>query len=61
MPHATRLAALFLALVALAHLLRVVLGISVTIGGVGVPGWVSLLACVVTGGLAGWLWWEGRR
>ena len=61
MPLATRLAVLFLALVALAHLLRAVLGISVTIGGVGVPSWVSLLASVVTGGLAGWLWWEGRR
>ena len=61
MLHATRFASLFLALVSLAHLLRVVLRISVTIGGVSVPGWVSLLARIVTGGLAGWLWREGRR
>ncbi len=57
---ATRLATLFLALVALAHLLRVVLRISVTIGGVSIHPWVSLLACVVTGGLAGLLWRESR-
>ncbi len=61
MKPAARLAALFLALVSLAHLLRVVLRISMTIGGLNIPLWASLLACVVTGGLAGWLWREGRQ
>ena len=56
-----RIATLFLALVALAHLCRVVLQIPVTAGTVGIPLWVSALACVVTGGLSVMLWRESRR
>ena len=47
-----RLATLFLALVAVAHFLRLVLQVEVTAGGVRIPLWVSAPACVVTGGLA---------
>jgi hypothetical protein len=56
----TRFAMLFLVLVAVAHLLRLVLRIEVTAGGVSIPLWASVLACGVTGGLALLLWWESR-
>jgi len=56
-----RLTTLFLALVAVAQFLRLVLQIEVVAGGVRVPLWASALACVVTGGLAILLWREGHR
>lgn len=56
-----RLATIFLALVALAHLLRLVMRVEVTAGGVTIPLWASALACVFTGGLAIMLWRESRR
>jgi len=40
------------AVVALAHLLRIVLGWSVVIGGWDVPMWVSWLGLIVAGGLS---------
>ena len=55
------LTTIFLALVALAHLLRLVLRVEVIAGGVTIPLWLSAVACVVTGGLAVLLWREGRR
>lgn len=61
MKPAARIATIFLALVALVHLLRLVLRIEVTAGGVHIPLWASALACVVTGGLAVLLWQESRR
>ncbi len=54
-------ATVFLALVALAHLLRLVLGVDVRAEGVTIPLWLSAAACVFTGGLAMLLWREGRR
>ena len=56
-----RIATIFLALVALAHLLRVALHIPVTAGNVVIPLWASALACVFTGGLSVMLWRESRR
>jgi hypothetical protein len=47
-----RITVIFLALVALAHLLRLVLQVEVTAGGVSIPLWASALACLVTGGLS---------
>jgi TRAP-type C4-dicarboxylate transport system permease small subunit len=44
-------ASLFL-IVAAAHLLRIIFGWPVQIGGVGIPMWLSWLALVVTGALA---------
>lgn len=56
-----RLATLFLALVALAQFIRLVLQIEVVAGGVHIPLWASAVACVVTGGLAILLWRESKR
>ncbi len=58
---AALIATVFLALVALAHLFRLVLGVEVIAGGVSIPLWLSAVACVFTGGLAVLLWREGRR
>jgi hypothetical protein len=49
---------IFLALVAVAQLLRLVLRVEVTAGGVSIPLWASALACVVTGELSFMLWRE---
>ncbi len=56
-----RLTTIFLALVALAQFLRLVLQIEVVAGGVQIPLWASAVACVVTGGLAILLWRESKR
>jgi hypothetical protein len=61
MKPAARLATIFLALVGIAHLLRLALRITVTAGGVSIPLWASALACIVTGGLAVLLWRESRQ
>jgi hypothetical protein len=50
----------FLLLVALAHLLRIVLGLAVTVGTVSIGMWMSAVATVFTAGLAVWLWREQR-
>jgi len=47
--------------VAVAHLLRLLLGVEVTVGGTLVPLWVSVIACVVPAGLAVGLWRESRK
>lgn len=52
---------LFLAMVAVGHLLRLVLGVEVIVGGILVPLWVSVIACVVPAGLAVALWRENRE
>jgi hypothetical protein len=52
---------IFLALVAVAQLLRLVLRVEVTAGGVSIPLWASVVACVVTGGLSFMLWRENKR
>jgi protein-S-isoprenylcysteine O-methyltransferase Ste14 len=56
-----RIATIFLAVVALAHLFRVALQIPVTAGNVVIPLWASALACMFTGGLSVMLWRESRR
>lgn len=57
----TFLAALIFALVALAHLLRLIFGWVVTIVGADVPLWTSGLGVVIAGGIAAGLWWESRN
>jgi len=52
---------IFLALVALAQFLRLVLQVDVLAGGLRIPLWASAVACVVTGGLAILLWRESTR
>jgi hypothetical protein len=61
MKPATMISMLFLAMVAVGHLLRLVLGVEVTVGGILVPLWVSVIACVVPAGLAVALWRENRE
>jgi hypothetical protein len=61
MKPATMISMLFLAMLAAAHLLRLVLGVEVIVGGMLVPLWVSVIACVVPAGLAVGLWRESRK
>jgi hypothetical protein len=51
---------IILALVAIVHALRVLLGWSVTVNGSDIPMWVSVVAFLVAAGLAVGLWRETR-
>jgi hypothetical protein len=51
---------IFLALLAFVHVLRVALGWSVTVQGVDIPTWPSLVAIVIAAGLAYLLWQEAH-
>ncbi len=57
----TRVAALLLALLAVAQLVRFLAGWPVTINGFAVPVWLSALLALVVGLLAMLLWRESRR
>jgi hypothetical protein len=57
---AARTATILLTLVAMAHALRIVFRLNVTIGAVSIPTWPSAAACVVAGGVAFLLWRESR-
>jgi uncharacterized membrane protein len=61
MKHANTMATVVLAVVSLAHLLRVIFGVQVTVADRFIPMWVSAVACVVAGGLAFMLWTSARR
>jgi membrane protein implicated in regulation of membrane protease activity len=50
-----------LALIAVAQLLRFVLGWEVTFNGLVVPVWLSGIVSVITAGLAVMVWREARR
>jgi hypothetical protein len=56
-----RVVVIFLAFVAVAQFVRLVLQVEVVAGGVRIPLWASAVACVVAGGLAILLWHESRR
>ena len=56
----TTIAVFVFSLVALVQLLRVALGWDVTVNGIFIPFWVSLIACVVAITLALMLWREMR-
>jgi hypothetical protein len=47
--------------VALAHLLRILLGWTVTVNGILIPFWLSVIACGVSATLAVMLWRENRK
>ena len=47
--------------VALAQLLRLVLGWPVVINGINIPLWASAIACLVAAGLAVMVWREARQ
>jgi hypothetical protein len=57
----TTLAAVLFALVALAHIYRLVSGCEVVVSGHSIPMWISVVAAAVAGGLAVMLWREARR
>jgi hypothetical protein len=52
MKPALLLATIFLCLIAVGHLLRLVFHVEATVGGFIVPMWMSVVACVFSGGLA---------
>ena len=60
MSQPTRIAAILLTAVAIAHLSRVVFGIEATVAGDVVPMWVSVAATIVAGGVALMLWRDRR-
>jgi hypothetical protein len=55
------IAAVVFVLVALAQLLRLVLGWPVVVNGINIPLWASAIACLVAAGLAVMVWREARR
>ncbi|MGD0077785.1 MAG: hypothetical protein ABSB91_04050 [Sedimentisphaerales bacterium] len=52
---------IFLLLVALAHLLRLIVQVRVTAGNYEVPMWMSIAACIFTGGLSLWLLRDNKK
>jgi len=56
----TTLAVAVFALVALAHLCRLILGFDVVVAGTPLPQWLSLPGLIVAAGLAVMLWREAR-
>ena len=58
MKHATRLTFFVVTLIAFLHLLRLVVGINVTVGAARVPVWFSVVAMLFFSGLAIGLWRE---
>jgi hypothetical protein len=61
MKPAVSIAALFLALVAGFHLLRIIFQVPVTAGSVEIPMWASVLGIIGPGVIAIWLWREQKR
>jgi len=61
MKPAALLTVIFLSLVSLVHLIRLLYRVEVVAGEFTVPMWPSVVACLVTAGLAGWLWREQKR
>ena len=56
----SKLAILLFTLVAIAHLLRLLGGIEVTVGDWSVPHWVSVLGVIVPLAISGFLWNESK-
>ena len=57
----TRLNIIVLIVVAIIHVLRVALGWEVSIGGMIVPMWASLVACIASAAIAIMVWKENRK
>ncbi len=57
----TTMTVVVLAIVAIVHLLRLILGWEVFINNVGIDNWVSVVGVIVAGGLAWGLWTEARK
>jgi hypothetical protein len=56
----TTVTAVLLILIAIAHALRLWLGWEVTVNGIAIPMWVSVVALIVAAGLAIGLWRESQ-
>ena len=56
-----KIAALFLAVVCIAHILRAVMALPVTVGTHEIPSWMSLPGALFTGALAVLLFMESRK
>ena len=54
----TKIAIAIFSLICLVHIVRLVVGLDITVGGWVVPLWVSVPGAIVTGGLAFMLWKE---
>ena len=57
---ASLIAAIIFGLVSVAHLLRLIFRVQVTICAIAVPIWLSVLGFIFAGALAVWLWLENR-
>ena len=57
----TAIAVVVFSLVALLQLIRVISGWEVTVNGLAIPMWASVVALVVAAALATMLWREARR
>jgi hypothetical protein len=57
---ASLVAAILFWLIAIAQLLRVLLRVEVTAGGVNIPLWISIVAFIILAALGIWLWRERR-
>lgn len=57
----TLISAILFAIVALAHLVRIVQGWEILVDDVSIPVWVSVVGVVVPGGLAIMLYRESKR
>jgi hypothetical protein len=57
----TAIAVVVFSLVALLQLIRVISGWEVTVNGLAIPMWASVIALVVAAALATMLWREARR
>ena len=55
------IAFVFLFLFCVFHLLRLILGWAVVIGGASIPAWASIVAFLVAGAIAVMLWREGKK
>jgi membrane protein implicated in regulation of membrane protease activity len=60
MKPATLVATIFLAVVALLHVVRLMFQVELSVNGAPVPMWLSLIGFLFTGGLAVWMWRENR-
>jgi membrane protein CcdC involved in cytochrome C biogenesis len=56
----SKLAIALFALVAIGHLLRLIIGIPMTVGEWGVPQWISVFGVIAPGVIAYLLWKESR-
>jgi hypothetical protein len=61
MKPATTITVIFLLIVSIIHLLRLILHVTVMTNLFDVPMWMSVPACLVTAGLAIWLWKENKK